>query len=89
MNTIFNFFRFIKYRLSTNDEYIDLTEDNSKLTKRIAVRITPEEKELIDKFCELKNVSISRFIRIAANNEIARFIINHKVDEEYYNSKVS
>lgn len=88
MKKIFEIFKFIKERFS-HDYYFDPDEDSKKLTKRMAVRITPDEKELIEKFCELKGVTVSRFLRIAASNEITRFIVQNKADEKYYNSKAS
>ena len=88
MKKLFEIFKFIKERFS-HDYYFDPDEDSVKLTKRIGVRVSPDEKELIDRFCELKGVSISRFLRIAASNEITRFITENKADEKYYNSKAS
>lgn len=84
---IYNFFRDKFSRSYYDEDWI--TSDNIKLNKRICVRISEQELELYKDFCEYKKVSLSTFIRIAAHNEVGRFIIENDAEKKYYDSKVS
>lgn len=53
-------------------------EENTLLNDRIEFRINKKEKVLIVKYCELRNVDRSKFLRDIAIKEIDNFINNSK-----------
>ena len=88
MSKILKIYKFIRDTFS-KDGYYKLEENEAKLTKKITFRITENEQELIERYCIFRDIKISKFIRIAVNNEITRFINQHNGAEKYRNSKVS
>ena len=90
MNKILKIYNFIKERFTGGYYEEDwINNSNIKLNKRICVRISESEYTLYKDFCEYKKVSLSNFIRIAAHNEVGRFIIDNEADKKFYESKAS
>ena len=56
------------------DKILNTNEDDSILDARIEFRLNNKEKILIKKYCDLKRMTISEFIRSTAMKEIDTFI---------------
>ena len=70
---------FIKYLI---DKILNTNEDDSILDARIEFRLNNKEKILIKKYCDLKRMTISEFIRSTAMKEIDTFInANYKGED--------
>lgn len=48
--------------------------EDPTLNARIEFRLNRNEKTLIKKYCDLKNISISEFLRYSATKEIDTFL---------------
>lgn len=60
-------------------EIFKVRDESIKLDVRFEFRINSKEKELINKYCDLKNISASEFLRNIAMKEIDKFIqINNR-----------
>lgn len=55
-------------------DLLNIRDDSIKLDDRFEFRINSKEKELINKYCALKNISASEFLRNIAMKEIDKFI---------------
>ena len=56
------------------DKILNANEDDPILDARIEFRLNNKEKILIKKYCDLKRITISEFIRSTAMKEIDTFI---------------
>ena len=64
------------------DKILNTNEDDSILDARIEFRLNNKEKILIKKYCDLKRMTISEFIRSTAMKEIDTFInANYKGED--------
>ena len=64
------------------DKILNTNEDDSILDARIEFRLNNKEKILIKKYCNLKRMTISEFIRSTAMKEIDTFInANYKGED--------
>ena len=49
-------------------------EEDLTLNARLEFRLNKKEKELIKKYCEFRQITVSDFMRTSANKEIENFI---------------
>ncbi len=64
------------------DKILNTNEDDPILDARIEFRLNNKEKILIKKYCDLKRMTISEFIRSTAMKEIDTFInANYKGED--------
>ena len=64
------------------DKILNTNEDDSILDAWIEFRLNNKEKILIKKYCDLKRMTISEFIRSTAMKEIDTFInANYKGED--------
>lgn len=64
------------------DKILNTNEDDSILDARIEFRLNNKEKILIKKYCDLKRMTISEFIRSTTMKEIDTFInANYKGED--------
>ena len=66
------------------DEDRSRNQVNYELTEKISFRCTKEEKELMMKYCELRNTELSEYLRVLNYNHITQFIIESDVEKEFY-----
>lgn len=48
-----------------------------KLSEKVTFRCTKEERILIEKYCDLRKMDISEYMRILNHNHITKFIIDN------------
>lgn len=55
-------------------KFIFREKENSILDDKVELKINSKEKQLIKKYCDLKNISVNEFFRTVAMKEIDNFI---------------
>ncbi|MCR1949511.1 MULTISPECIES: DUF6290 family protein [Clostridium] len=55
-------------------KFIFKEKENSILDDKVELKINSKEKQLIKKYCDLKNISVNEFFRTVAMKEIDNFI---------------
>ena len=55
-------------------KFIFKKKEDSILDDKVELRLNSKEKQLIKKYCDLKDISINEFLRTVAMKEIDEFI---------------
>lgn len=86
MEKIKNLAFFLKEVLWRSEQDEERNKVNYELSEKISFRCTKEEKELMIKYCELRNIELSEYLRVLNHNHITQFIIDSEIENEYYDS---
>ena len=84
MEKILNICKFLKdvfYKADEEERY--KLESKFKLNKKIDLRVTKGEYEIIEKMCQLHNISISEYFRNLNMTYIDKFIIDSEPENRY------
>lgn len=84
MEKILNICKFLKEVFyKADEEERQRLESKFKLNKKIDLRVTKGEYEIIEKMCQLHNISISEYFRNLNMFYVDRFIVESDIENRY------